>query len=73
MDEGEESMSGWQPIETEPKDDVPRLVSEDPTDPECAYLVRLTPEGKHFNGDIVLENMGIMPTHWHPIPIAAAA
>jgi hypothetical protein len=59
----------WQPIDTEPKNESPRLVSSDPTDPECAHLVTLTPGG-HFNGDVILERMGAADlTHWHPVPV----
>lgn len=60
----------WRPIDSEPKDGTPRLVTTDPTDPECAYLVALTEEGEHFNGEVVIENMiRDKPTHWHPIPV----
>jgi hypothetical protein len=61
----------WQPIETEPKDDTQRLVTADPADPESAHLVTLTPEGQHFNGDVILERMWSdchVLTHWHPVP-----
>lgn len=72
----------WQPIAGEPRDDTLRLVTDDPADAERAELVRrwVQPgmfehppaEGdvvKHFNGDVVIEHMGMTPTHWHPIPV----
>jgi hypothetical protein len=64
--------AGWLPITTEPKDGS-RLVSDDPTDPERAHLVTLATDGKHFNGDVLIETFGTVPTHWMPVPVAKKA
>lgn len=60
----------WQPISTEPRANMFRLVTSDPADSGDAELVTLTADGRHFNGEVVLEDMGFHPTHWHPIPVA---
>ena len=65
--------AGWLPINTEPRDGGSYLVSDDPTDPERAHLVTLTSDGEHFNGDVVIERFGTIPTHWMPVPTAKKA
>ncbi len=59
----------WRPIASEPRDDLKRLVTNDPSDPSSAHLVTLRIDGKHHNGAGALEDAGYMPTHWHPIPV----
>jgi hypothetical protein len=68
--------AGWLPIATEPKDGegpFQFLVTDDPTDPDCAHLVRHSPGGKHFNGDVIIESFDTFPTHWMPVPVAKKA
>jgi hypothetical protein len=43
------------------------------TDPERAHLVTLTSDCEHFNGDVVIERFGTIPTHWMPVPVAKKA
>jgi hypothetical protein len=64
--------AGWLPIALEPQDDRSYLVSDDPTDPESAHLVTLLNNGEHFNGDVVIERFGTIPTHWMPVPVPVA-
>jgi hypothetical protein len=67
--------AGWRPISTEPGRRTLSglfLVTDDPTDPARAHFVTNAPGGKHYNGDSVLEDYGIVPTHWTPVraPVA---
>jgi hypothetical protein len=67
--------AGWRTINTEPgrRSLSGRfLVTDDPTDPDRAHLVSNVPDGKHYNGDSVPEDMGIVPTHWMPVRAPAA-
>jgi hypothetical protein len=60
----------WKPIDTELNDGLLRLVSDDPSNPNAAHLVKVTAGGLHFNGHVVIEAMGTKPTHWHPVPVS---
>ena len=68
--------AGWHPIAAEPTEGegpLQFLVTDDPTDPDCAHLVRRTPLGEHFNGDVVIEHYDTFPTYWMPVPVAKKA
>lgn len=60
---------GWQTIDTEPKTEEPRLVTDDPSDIWAVHLVTRLDEAEHSNGDVILEHMGTTPTHWRKIPM----
>jgi hypothetical protein len=67
--------AGWRPISTEPGRRTLSglfLVTDGPTDPARAHFVTNAPGGKHCNGDSVLEDYGIVPTHWTPVRAPAA-
>lgn len=54
----------WQPIETAPPGDEDMLVYTDIGNIHVAWQLAK----QWCNGDVILENMGEIPTHWMPLP-----
>ena len=67
-------MTGWQPVETAPKDGTVVLVWTR-TGPHLAAYLRLRPEGwMEKDGSYLLtEDTTGLPTHWMPLPVPPAS
>jgi hypothetical protein len=64
--------AGWSPIDSRFDDSRPFLVTDDPTDPDCAMVVSSLSDLNDFgNPYIALKWQDRVPTHWMPVSVAA--
>lgn len=66
--DSQQSVSGWQPIETAPKDGNPLLLGWYETWPKLEWRCEVKPAG---NGDVAKRNVWHHgnATHWMPLPL----
>jgi hypothetical protein len=66
--------AGWRPIATWVDDSLSFLITDDPTDPDCAMIVSsVSALNDYGNPYIALKWQDRTPTHWMPVPVAKRA